>query len=225
MGDSAGSRTTSTCCTARASGSCLCMALGLYVAATRRLLPFLSGLLCLSYTIFLPWNMGTYKNPAAPEAEAILKNIPRGEPVMSIAVDPRWTWPTIEKLGLLWPSHLYSYWMMATLTQVRVDGPPSPEMERLGDQVRRTTALEMRCMPPALILFEKPREYALKKVPFDFRTYFMADADLKRFLEENYREMPDSRSFYLYRRVKSPKPLVSPECPRLSRDQYFRKSG
>jgi multisubunit Na+/H+ antiporter MnhC subunit len=143
-----------------ATSGALCVALGAYIARTKAVLPAVSGLIVLSYAVFLPWNMGVYKNPAEPESERILRQVPAGEPVMAIAVDPRWMWPLIEKYGLLWPSRLYSYWMIPTLTQVRADGPPSPRMERLGERIREETALEMRCMPPALILFEKPRGYA-----------------------------------------------------------------
>jgi multisubunit Na+/H+ antiporter MnhC subunit len=101
-----------------ATSGALCVALGAYIARTKAVLPAVSGLIVLSYAVFLPWNMGVYKNPAEPESERILRQVPAGEPVMAIAVDPRWMWPLIEKYGLLWPSRLYSYWMIPTLTQV-----------------------------------------------------------------------------------------------------------
>ena len=84
--------------------------------------------------------------------------------------------------------------------------------------------LEMHCMPPALVMFEKPRRYAIKPAQLDVRSYFLENEELRSFLADNYRELPPSKSFYLYRRTTSPKPLMSSECPRLSRDQYFRKS-
>lgn len=206
-----------------ATSGALCVALGAYIARTKAVLPAVSGLIVLSYAVFLPWNMGVYKNPAEPESERILRQVPAGEPVMAIAVDPRWMWPLIEKYGLLWPSRLYSYWMIPTLTQVRADGPPSPRMERLGERIREETALEMRCMPPALILFEKPRGYAIKDIPLDVRSYFEENPKIRQLILDNYRELPASKSFYLYERIRTAGPVSDAECPRISSNQYFRQ--
>jgi hypothetical protein len=115
--------------------------------------------------------------------------------------------------------------MIPTLTQVRADGPPSPRMERLGERIREETALEMRCMPPALILFEKPRGYAIKDIPLDVRSYFEENPKIRQFILDNYRELPASKSFYLYERIRTAGPVSDAECPRISSNQYFRQKG
>ncbi|MGE4432096.1 MAG: GtrA family protein [Sphingobium sp.] len=196
----------------------IALALGvrLGMADLRRVIPLGMGLVLLALPVTLPFLTGQYSNYLRAEIDPILARIPAGEPVFIAAADPMWGWPVLEDHRLVWPSRLYAYWMIPAIAHGEIIGPNPEPLRSLAKQVQDEAALELRCAPPALIIFERRRNYIYQPASFDVRGFFMRKPDIRTFLNENYREITPTRSLYLYRRVKEVRPAHDPACPVIS---------
>lgn len=178
-----------------------------------RMIPVALGLTMLALPISLPLLTGQYSNFLRAEIDPILAKLPDGEPVFIAAADPMWGWPMLEDHRLVWPSRLYAYWMIPAIAHGEVTGPNPEPLRALAKQVQEEAALEMRCAPPALIMFERRRNYIYQPSAFDVRGFFMRKTEIRTFLKQNYREISPTRSLYLYRRVKHVEPIENAACP------------
>lgn len=192
----------------------LAMGLRLMSADMRRLIPISIGLAMLSLPILLPFKTGPYLNFFRTEIDPILANTPKGSPVFIAAADPMWGWPIIEDHGLTWPSRLYAYWMIPAIAHAEVIGPNPPPLRIMAEQVRSEAAIEIRCSSPALILFERRRNYIYQPPSFDVRAFFLRSSPIRSYLVRNYREADLTPSLHVYRRITPPDPKPHGlECP------------
>src|SRR5690606_5448593 len=71
------------------------------------------------------------------------------------------------------PQVRYAYWMIPAIAHGEVTGPNPEPLRSLARRVQDEAALEMRCAPPALIIFERRRNYIYQPSAFDVRGFFM----------------------------------------------------
>ena len=192
----------------------LALGVRLGMADMRRLIPIGVGLTMIALPILLPFKTGPYFNFFRAEIDPILAAVPKGRPVFIAAADPMWGWPTVEDHGLAWPSRLYAYWMIPAIAHGEVVGPNSAPLRAMAKRVQEEAALEIRCSSPALILFERRRNYVYQPSTFDVRGFFLRRTDIRAYLARNYRELTPTPSLYVYRRITRPAPArPGPECP------------
>ena len=192
----------------------LALGVRLWMADMRRLIPIGIGLAMLTLPILLPFKTGTYFNFFRAEIDPILATLPKGSSVFIAAADPMWGWPTVEDHGLTWPSRLYAYWMIPAIAHAEVSGPNPAPLRAMAKRMQAEAALEMRCSSPALILFERRRNYVYQPSAFDVRGFFLRRADIRAYLARNYREVTPARSLHVYRRITRPVlARPGPGCP------------
>ena len=169
--------------------------------------------LFLSLPLLLGLFGGTYYNWFEPSTRIALDGVARGETVMVMTADPMQTWPTIETLGLRWPSRYYSYWMMPAIAAAEHAGAVSAALASLDRTVVRETAVDLLCHPPARILIERrPYNYGMALTGFDYRKHFDRDPLFAR-LMKGYRAMPGNQLFERFDRVASaPLPPYGAGC-------------
>jgi hypothetical protein len=192
------------------------LALGVRLAMPdmRRLLPIITGLAILALPTLLPYKTGTYANLFQSEIDPVLATVPRGQPVFIAAADPMWGWPPMENHGLIWPSRLLAYWMIPAIAHGEIIGPNPAPLRAMAAKIQGQAVLEIRCSSPALILFERRRNYVYQPSSFDVRGFFLRRADLRAYLARNYQELSPTPSLHVYRRI-TPKDAArfDPKCP------------
>ncbi|BAI97793.1 hypothetical protein Sj15T_22090 [Sphingobium sp. TA15] len=192
----------------------LAMGVRLTTADMRRLIPISIGLTMLALPILLPYKTGPYLNFFRAEIDPVLADTPKGSSVFIAAADPMWGWPTVEDHGLAWPSRLYAYWMIPAIAHAEVIGPNPLPLQKMAEQVRTEAAMEVRCSSPALILFERRRNYIYQPPSFDVRRFFLRSAAIRSYLAQHYREVQPTPSLHVYRRITPPDPAPrGSECP------------
>jgi putative flippase GtrA len=194
----------------------LALAIMMRLTATdmRRMLPITAGLMVMAYVFVIPVKVGKYSNFFQPEIDAVLATVPAGNPALVIAADPMWSWPTFRDHDLVWPSRLYSYWMIPAIGHAEIIGPYTPELRSVGIKIKEEAALEMRCAVPDLVMFERRRNYIYQPPSFNVRDYFLRDKEIREFLARYYREEEPVPSLYIYRRIRKPMKSTSPACRR-----------
>lgn len=189
--------------------------LALSVGGRNRLLAVL-GVVVMALPLSLPLRTGVYHNLFREEIDPVLATVTPGETVFIAATDPMWGWPTAEDHGLMLRSRYYAYWMLPAIAQAEIVGPNRPELQRMAVQIRREALDELRCGRPALIVFEKRRNYALQPAAFDVQQFFTSNAELQAFVARHYAQIPSAGSVAVYRRTKEiPNPQGVP-CPPFS---------
>lgn len=193
------------------------LAIALYHCLTlrnlRRVAPLLSGVVILCYIVYLPWRTGPYANPLASESEPLLARVPAGQAVHSMAVEPRWIWPSLVHHDLVWASRFYSYWMIPAIGRAEMSGTLSPGLRKLADDIRAETELELRCTRPYLVMIERGRFQSDGSATFDKEQFFLERPDIGRFLSDYYSEGEISPSLRVYWRVKVPPAFHDAACP------------
>lgn len=177
----------------------------------------IAGLPILALPFILPAITGPYSNPFDTEMKPALSTVPRGEAVFVGSADPMWGWPAIEERGLIWPSRLYAFWMIPAIAHAEIIGPNPDPLQKLAVRIQDEAALEIRCARPALIFFERQRNYIQQPAAFNVRDFFLRNAEIRAFLSQNYRQMENTPSLYLYRRVTDPGSPRDQVCPMVSR--------
>lgn len=177
----------------------------------------IAGLPILALPFILPIKTGPYFNLLDKEMKPALSTVPRGEAVFVASADPMWAWPAVEERGLVWPSRLYAFWMIPAIAHAEIIGPNPDPLRKLAIEIQNEAALEIRCSRPALIVFERRRNYIHQPTAFNVRDFFLRNEDIRAFLNWNYREMESTPSLYLYRRVTDPGSPRDQVCPMVSR--------
>jgi len=158
------------------------------------------AIVTMAFAALVSFGQGSYNNFLRAGSEPLLDNVAKGEPVAILSADPMWAWPIIDKNGFRWPLHIYSLWMIPSIAHAEMMGPPSPDLEALGDRLRKQTDVDMRCSPPAIILFERRSRYPMQPQGFDVSAFFLRDASLRAFIAQHYAEEPRTRYFRIFRR-------------------------
>ncbi|MFZ2995675.1 GtrA family protein [Sphingobium sp.] len=192
------------------------LALGIRLGMTdmRRLIPMSIGLTMIALPILLPFKTGYYANFFRAEIDPVLDTVPRGQSIFIAAADPMWVWPTLEDKGLIWSSRLPVYWMIPAIAHGEVIGPYPAPLRALAKRIQEEAALEIYCSSPALIVFERRRNYVYQPSSFDVRRFFLRHAGMRTYLARNYRELTPTPSLYIYRRATQAEPArAGTECP------------
>ncbi|MCW2363504.1 MULTISPECIES: GtrA family protein [Sphingobium] len=160
------------------------------------------GAAVIGFAVYIGIAQGPYQNWLERETGALLGSVPKGQPVAVLAADPMFQWPAIERLGLEWPLHLYSYWMLPAIGNVAVH-PSDPGLIRsLAATILLQTDRDLRCRPPALILVERmEHSYGVPRRYFNVQSFFASDQSIAAFLRAHYREEAGTRLFAAYRRI------------------------
>lgn len=196
----------------------LALAVRLGMADLRRPIPVIVGSLMLALPLLMPVTTGPYFNFFREEIDPIFARLPKGSPVSIMTSEPMWGWPTVEDHGLQWGSRLPAYWMLPAIGHAELIGPNPMRLRLLGKRIQSEAALEIHCSSPAIILFERRGNYVFQPRRFDARAFFLRRADLKAYLQGNYRELKPTRSMYVYQRITRPdakRPV--PECPNFNK--------
>ncbi|WP_206245254.1 hypothetical protein [Novosphingobium terrae] len=181
----------------------------------QRFMPKMLGYAMLVLAMAMPLIVGPYSNAQRSEADRALATVPSGQPVQILGADPLWAWPLVEERHLPWHSRLYTYWMLPAIAHAESTGTSTPQLRILSGRILEEAALDMHCAPPAAILIERQVRYASQPIPFDMRAFFLRRPDIRAFLADNYQEMPQTPSLYVYRRVRAVTPLALAACPKV----------
>src|SRR3546814_292102 len=107
--------------------------------------------------------------------------------------------------------------MIPAIAHAEIIGPNPEPLRKLAVRIQEEAALEIRCARPALIAFERRRNYIYQPEAFNVRDFFLRNEETRAFLNQNYREMETTPSLYLYRRVTDPESPRDQACPKVSR--------
>lgn len=176
------------------------------------LLPIL-GVVVLALPFALPVMTGTYRNLFRDEIDPVLATVAPGETLFIAATDPMWGWPNAEDHGLVLRSRYYAYWMLPAIAHAEIVGPNPATLKRMASQIRRDALEELRCGRPALIIFERRRNYALQPAAFDIQEFFTRSDGLKSFVADYYTRIPSAQSVKVYRRTKDVPIAQGLYCP------------
>jgi hypothetical protein len=195
----------------------LFLAVGIRITADglRKALRYPIGVIALTFGISFCFALGPYKNYMEGFINPLLDTVPRGEPVLGVVTDPMWTWPELEQRGLLYPSTLYSYWMMAAVANAQVNGPNPASLRAVADSVLDRTAQDLRCHPPMMVVVQKPLANIDLPPGYDMRDFFLSDAGIRAFMAAHYREEASTRQLYVYRRQHAVPPSRDAHCRHL----------
>lgn len=159
--------------------------------------------------------VGQYRNYLAPHTDRLWSTVGKGEVAFAFVSDPMWYWPVGEERQLVWPSRLYSTWMLPAIGAAEIRGPSNPALQKLGVEILRETSHDLHCNPPALILIERRSSYIVQPQSFDVRGFFLRDPDIRSLIARSYREEPATDYFYVYRRAGQPVGARPEHCRRI----------
>jgi hypothetical protein len=118
-------------------------------------------------------------------ADKLLSHVPAGEPVFVASGDPQF-WTALERHNVIWPSRASSLWMLPAIAQSEVIGPSSPQLRELAKQVNEALIEDLRCNPPAVILFPNSISVENWKFQFPLKEFFFSNKYLRDFIENEY---------------------------------------
>ncbi len=147
-------------------------------------------LICLCIALYLSFSF--LERPYANEREEFVSRyidrVPAGAPVMIIASNPMWGWPTVDKHHRTWASRYGAHWMLPAFGRARADHSESPAMLALEQSVRADTLTDMLCTAPALVLIENHEpNFMTRPIDFDTLAFFGQDKPFRDYLADNYR--------------------------------------
>ncbi len=151
----------------------------------------------------------------APLSEQLLRDVPQGEPVFVATTMPRLAWPTVERFGLVWSSRAFVLWMLPAVAKAKVSGRTTPELEHLSEMVVQTTSQDIRCHPPARIIFQRVSFASGSGAAFELRDFLLSDEALRHFIEEHYELRPSPRPVYVYQRRHPIAGLKTAHCRKI----------
>lgn len=190
-------------------------ALALSLGSRNRSLAIL-GVAALALPLSLPLRTGTYHNPFREDIDPVLATVAPGETLFIAAADPMWGWPTAEDHGLVLRSRYYAYWMLPAIAHAEILGPYSDDLQHMALQIRREAFDELRCGRPAMLIFERRRNYAYQPAEFDVQKFFTRNAELRAFIASYYTLIPSARSVAVYRRTSDIPVAQGLACPPFS---------
>ena len=193
------------------------LALGTFAGAKglRRAVPLAIAALILALPLSMPLRTGTYRNFFQSEIDPLLATVPPGETVLIAATDPMWGWPTVQDHGLVWRSRYYAYWMLPAIAHEEIVGPKTAELQQIARDLQVEVARELRCGRPALVMFERRRNYVYQPSSFDLRAFFMRDPEVRAILAQHYNAMAGPPGLFVYRRTGVLPATPALACPRL----------
>ncbi len=199
-----------------AAFSALAAALTLGDRLSRRISSYPLAAALIGFLLYLGVSSGAYSNPVSGSVERMIAQVPQKEPVAALSSDPMIAWPMVTERRHPWPLRHYSLWMLGTLVENEARANPDPELLRLGDRIRRETAIDLACRPPRLILVDDAEErLGLPAGSFDLLDWLNRDP---RFAEvfDHYR-LVNSGDFGVRAFATSGPlhPRPSPDCRRL----------
>lgn len=189
--------------------------LALQISKQDRVLAIIGGAV-LALPLSLPLLTGQYHNLFRDEIDPVLATVAPGETLFIAATDPMWGWPTAEDHGLILRSRYYAYWMLPAIAHARITGPYPDVLQRMEAQIKRDAMNELRCGRPALIIFERRRNYALQPAAFDVEKFFTESTQLQRFITDHYVRVRSAPALSVYKRVSAPPLAEALHCPPLS---------
>ncbi|MEL0252125.1 MAG: hypothetical protein VW935_09270 [Novosphingobium sp.] len=189
--------------------------LALQISKQDRVLAIIGGAV-LALPLSLPVLTGPYHNLFRDEIDPVLATVAPGETLFIAATDPMWGWPTAEDHGLILRTRYYAYWMLPAIAHARITGPYPDVLQRMEAQIKRDAMNELRCGRPALIIFERRRNYALQPAAFDVEKFFTESTQLQRFITDHYVRVRSAPALSVYKRVSAPPLAEALHCPPLS---------
>ncbi|WP_327754438.1 GtrA family protein [Sphingobium sp. SJ10-10] len=195
----------------------LALAMGVFASGVnlKRWIPISAAVVILTLPILLPFKTGQYHNFFRAEIDPLLSTVPTGESVFIASGDPMWGWPTIQDHGLVWPSRLYAYWMLPAVGHGEIVGPNPAPLRQVARDMQDEAYLELRCARPALVMFERRRNYIYQPTSFDVRTFFTRKVEIREYLKKNYKEIDARPSMFIYRRLDNRGATSNASCQKL----------
>jgi hypothetical protein len=131
-------------------------------------------------------------------ADVLFAAVPAGEPVFVASANPLF-WSVVERHKLVWPSRASSLWMLPAIARSELVGPSTPELKEMARQLNSTIHEDLRCNPPAIILFPDSIPVGNGKYEFSIGGFLFRDPNLRQFIERNYllTEKPDGVHAYM----------------------------
>lgn len=199
-----------------AAFAALAAALSLGDRLSRRISTYPLAAALIVFLVYSGISLGAYSNPVRRSVEQMIAEVPRQEPVAALSSDPMIAWPMVTERRHPWPLRHYSLWMLGALVENEASAHPDPELLRLGDRVRRETAIDLACQPPRLILVDDAEErLGLPEGSFDLLGWLNRDP---RFVEVFSRYRLVRSGDFGVRAFATSGPLHprrSPDCRRL----------
>ena len=142
---------------------------------------------------------GTYGNIYRKSTDQAMADLGEGEAVLSLSAHASSAWPMAGERGLKWSSRHYTFWMLPAF-----DGQARPEMQSVqmrafASQVRRDTARDIACLPPARILVDKSKSTSLSP-RFDILGFFRKEPAFEAVFD-NYRRSAENEHFVIFDRA------------------------
>jgi len=134
-------------------------------------------------------------------ADGLFSRGPAGEPVFVASTNPLF-WPAVENHKLVWPSRAGAMWTLPAIAEGELHGLATPELEKLARQLNSTLFEDLRCNPPAIILFPNNIPVGPDKTAFPMKDFLFRDPGLRQFIESNYALSEEPKSVHIYMRTR-----------------------
>lgn len=140
---------------------------------------------------------GTYRNAYRKSAEQAMADLGEGDAVLSLSAHASSAWPMAGERDLKWSSRHYIFWMLPAFEEEEArPGMKSMQMRAFASQVRRDTARDIACMPPARILIDKSKSKSLSP-GFDILGFFRKEPAFETVFR-NYRRGAENDRFVIF---------------------------
>lgn len=179
---------------------CISRSGNLISTMARRPLATMGAILFLAVGI----GRGPYVNTWADEMPQLLAHEISGSSVMILTTDPKRVFPFVDDYNLTWPSRHFAHWMVSAIAQAETGAngaSMTPQLGRVGAEVRYQAVTDMMCHPPSLVLSQiKNRGQVINPKRFRMTDFFRRNEDFRRYLANNYRQEKTVGVFEVYRR-------------------------
>lgn len=152
---------------------------------------------------------GTARNPLLRETTPLMAGLQPGEGAFVISASSMPLWPMVEQRGLVWPSRYFAFWMLPAIAR----NPHDSALSALADRVRRETAQDIACNPPAVILIDNHRGFAPMPPRFDTLRFFLASPEFAAAFRQ-YRRSGGTYRFTAFTRTSMPRERKEGDCRR-----------
>lgn len=113
------------------------------------------------------WRESKRGDRAAAKATASLA---RGSTIYVLSESASVAWPLVAKRGFVWPSRHMAQWMLAKVWTAEAEGTADPALKKLGRDVVREAAHDIRRSRPAILLFDRRFDQASGGIVKFFRS-------------------------------------------------------
>jgi hypothetical protein len=165
------------------------------------------ALLCLPFTIAAQHAQA--KLAYEDDVGRAVSDIPAGESIGFVSVDPSFGWHDVLQRGFRFPMRYFGFWMAQAIVSNDMRRNPDPRLIQLKHRVVREIVADFECTPPQRILVARPTAEAARAGEFDILPFLLREPELAKLIG-HYR--PISRSSIEVFELASPLPRPV-SCP------------